>query len=162
MYHRLLSFKKLTTELAQTGSHRRLSPLGPELGLSLPVGVVDTGDNPAEHYYEYALELAEKMFDGDVDQQTYEEQLRYMGGIRAYPLFTIDKLISTVIKHVSRLDLSNRFHANETKLISTHCVNLDSHDQQRCEVSRYRCVVGERSSSTNNNTSTTDRLQNGS
>lgn len=101
MYHRLLSFKKLTSELAQTGTHRRLSPLGPELGLSLPVGVVDTGDNPAEHYYEYALELAEKLFDGDVDQQTYEEQLRYMGGIRSYPLFTLDKLISTVIKHVS-------------------------------------------------------------
>lgn len=102
MYHRLLSFKRLAAELAQAGDHRRLSPLGSELGLSLPVGVVDTGDNPAEHYYEYALELAEKLFDGDVDQQTYEEQLRYMGGIRSYPLFTLDKLISTVIKHVRR------------------------------------------------------------
>ncbi|GAA5991337.1 hypothetical protein JCM5350_006988 [Sporobolomyces pararoseus] len=104
MYHRLLSFKKLAAELAQAGNHRRLSPLGSELGLSLPVGVVDTGDNPAEHYYEYALELAEKLFDGDVDQQTYEEQLRYMGGIRSYPLFTLDKLISTVIKHIHTIN----------------------------------------------------------
>jgi len=111
MYHRLLSFKKLAAELAQSGNHRRLSPLGPELGLSLPVGVVDTGDNPAEHYYEFALELAEKLFDGDVDQQTYEEQLRYMGGIRSYPLFTLDKLISTVIKHVGR-NFSFRFFRN--------------------------------------------------
>lgn len=46
------------------------------------------------------LDLAEKLFDGDVDQQTYEEQLRFMVGIRSYPLFTIDKLVSTVIKHV--------------------------------------------------------------
>ncbi|GAA5841758.1 hypothetical protein JCM3766R1_005173 [Sporobolomyces carnicolor] len=104
MYHRLLSFKRLAAELAQAGDHRRLSPLGSELGLSLPVGVVDTGDNPAEHYYEYALELAEKLFDGDVDQQTYEEQLRYMGGIRSYPLFTLDKLISTVIKHIHTIN----------------------------------------------------------
>ncbi|GAA6009510.1 hypothetical protein JCM11491_003584 [Sporobolomyces phaffii] len=104
MYHRLLSFKRLAAELAQIGSHRRLSPLGSELGLSLPVGVVDTGDNPAEHYYDYALELAEKLFDGDVDQQTYEEQLRYMGGIRSYPLFTLDKLISTVIKHIHTIN----------------------------------------------------------
>ncbi|GAA5916036.1 uncharacterized protein JCM6883_001977 [Sporobolomyces salmoneus] len=104
MYHRLLSFKRLASELAQTGQHRRLSPLGPDLGLSLPVGVVDTGENPAEHYYDYALELAEKLFDGDVDQQTYEEQLRYMGGIRSYPLFTLDKLISTVIKHIHTIN----------------------------------------------------------
>lgn len=25
-----------------------------------------------------------------------------MGGVKAYPLYTVDKLISTVIKHVSR------------------------------------------------------------
>ncbi|GAA6061549.1 hypothetical protein JCM10212_001081, partial [Sporobolomyces blumeae] len=104
MYHRLLSFKQLVAHLAESGQHRRLSPLGPELGLSLPVGTVDTGENPAEHYYEHALELAEKLFDGEVDHQTYEEQLRYMAGIRAYPLFTLDKLISTVIKHIHTIN----------------------------------------------------------
>lgn len=65
--------------------------------------MIDQGVNPAEHYYEHALDLAEKLFDGDLDQTTYEEQLRYMGGTKAYPLFTIDKLISTVIKHVCGL-----------------------------------------------------------
>lgn len=130
MYHRLLSFKKLAAELAQAGNHRRLSPLGSELGLSLPVGVVDTGDNPAEHYYEYALELAEKLFDGDVDQQTYEEQLRYMGGIRSYPLFTLDKLISTVIKHVSSQAIPNPFRVSEIELdfsrLQIHTINSDA------------------------------------
>ena len=107
IYHRLLAFKQLSTELAaSSASARRLNPLGVELGLSTPVPVVDTGDNPAEHYYEHMLDLAEKLFDGDVDQQTYEEQLRFMAGIRSYPLFTLDKLVSTVIKHVRLLCLA--------------------------------------------------------
>lgn len=100
LYHRLHDFKKLAAELAEIGV-RRLSPLAVDLGLSTPVPVIDHGENPAAHYYEHALDLAEKLFDGDLDQATYEEHLRYMGGIKAYPLFTIDKLVSTVIKHVS-------------------------------------------------------------
>ncbi|GAA5858256.1 hypothetical protein JCM1840_001116 [Sporobolomyces johnsonii] len=104
MYHRLLTFKELAATLAASGKHRRLSPLGVDLGLSNPSPLVDLGDNPAEHYYEHALELAEKLFDGDVDHQTYEEQLRYMAGVRAYPLFTLDKLISTAIKHIHTIN----------------------------------------------------------
>lgn len=99
LYHRLSDFKRLCAK--QAADHkRRLSPLGVKLGLSTPVPIIDEGENPAEHYYEHALDLAEKLFDGDLDQQTYEEHLRYMGGVKAYPLFTIDKLIQTVIKHV--------------------------------------------------------------
>lgn len=100
IYHRLATFKELTAQLAAEHTHRRLNPLAVELGLTVPVPVIDEGDNPAERYYEHALDLAEKLFDGDIDQQTYEEQLRYMGGVKAYPLFTLDKLVSTVIKHV--------------------------------------------------------------
>ncbi|GAA5851400.1 hypothetical protein JCM9279_001054, partial [Rhodotorula babjevae] len=109
IYHRLLAFKQLSADLAaSSASARRLNPLGVELGLSTPVPVVDTGDNPAEHYYEHMLDLAEKLFDGDVDQQTYEEQLRFMAGIRSYPLFTLDKLVSTVIKHIHTINSDNR------------------------------------------------------
>lgn len=72
--------------------------------------IIDQGDNPALRYYEHALDLAEKLFDGDVDQTTYEEQLRYMVGIDAYPLFTVDKLIQTVIKHVRPRALSRVDH----------------------------------------------------
>ncbi|GAA5907361.1 hypothetical protein JCM6882_002816 [Rhodosporidiobolus microsporus] len=108
IYHRLLAFKQLAAELANSHKHRRLSPLGVKLGLSTPVAAVDTGDNPAEHYYEHLLDLAEKLFDGDIDQQTYEEQLRYMAGIWSYPLFTLDKLTATVIKHIHTINGDNR------------------------------------------------------
>ncbi|GAA5824019.1 hypothetical protein JCM3770_004993, partial [Rhodotorula araucariae] len=109
IYHRLLAFKRLAADLAAAGATaRRLNPLGVKLGISTPISAVDTGDHPAEHYYEHLLDLAEKLFDGDVDQQTFEEQLRYMGGIRSYPLFTLDKLVSTVIKHIHTINSDNR------------------------------------------------------
>ncbi|KAK4053505.1 hypothetical protein OIV83_001673 [Microbotryomycetes sp. JL201] len=105
IYHRLATFKELMTELSNAEQKRkRLSPLAVELGLANPVAVIDDDDNPAAHYYAHMLDMTEKLFDGDVDQATYEEQLRYMAGIKAYPLFTIDKLVHTVIKHVHTIN----------------------------------------------------------
>lgn len=101
MYHRLLAFKQVATKLATEHAQSRLNPLSVELGLSASVPSIDVDGNAAEHYYEHMLDLAEKLFDGDIDASTFEEQLRYMIGIRAYPLFTIDKLVGTAIKHVS-------------------------------------------------------------
>lgn len=110
-------FKAHSATLAHQNSGRRLSPLALELGLTAPVPVIDEGDNPAEHFYAHALELAEKLFDAEIDQSAYEEALRYMVGIKAYPLFTVDKLIATLIKHV-------RF----ILLINASMMHRDSHD----------------------------------
>ncbi|KAM0788552.1 hypothetical protein ACM66B_001678 [Microbotryomycetes sp. NB124-2] len=111
IYHRLATFKELMTELSKAEQKRpRLSPLAVELGLANPVSVIDDDDNgnPAAHYYAHMLDMTEKLFDGDVDQATYEEQLRYMAGIKAYPLYTIDKLVHTVIKHVHTINSDSK------------------------------------------------------
>lgn len=108
LYHRLLAFKQLAAQLAAKHTHHRLNPLGIELGLSAPVPTVDGEGNAAEHYYEHLLDLSEKLFDNDIDASTFEEQLRYMVGIRAYPLFTIDKLIGTAIKHIHTINSDGR------------------------------------------------------
>ncbi|SCV74211.1 BQ2448_6643 [Microbotryum intermedium] len=100
VYHRLLTFKQLANELSKKEQAFRLNPLAVDLGLAHPMPIIDEGPNPAEHYYDHLLDLAEKLFEGDIDQQTYEEQLRFMAGIKAYPLYTLDKLIGGVIKHV--------------------------------------------------------------
>ncbi|SCZ98892.1 BZ3500_MvSof-1268-A1-R1_Chr3-1g05689 [Microbotryum saponariae] len=100
VYHRLLAFKQLANELSKKEQAFRLNPLAVDLGLAHPMPIIDEGPNPAEHYYDHLLDLAEKLFEGDIDQQTYEEQLRFMASIKAYPLYTLDKLIGGVIKHV--------------------------------------------------------------
>jgi histone deacetylase complex regulatory component SIN3 len=60
----------------------------------------DKERNPAKYYYQYMLDACEKLFDAEIDQNTFEEQLRFMFGTKAYLLFTVDKVISALIKQV--------------------------------------------------------------
>ena len=72
----------------------------------------------AEHFYDLMLESCERLFENDIEQQVFEDQMRYMFGIKvltpymseidglilsqeAYKIFTIDKLIGALIKQVS-------------------------------------------------------------
>lgn len=60
----------------------------------------DKERNPARYYYQYMLDACEKLFDAEIDQNSFEEQLRFMFGTKAYLLFTVDKVISALIKQV--------------------------------------------------------------
>ena len=60
----------------------------------------DKERTPAKYYYQYLLDACEKLFDAEIDQNTFEEQLRFMFGTKAYLLFTVDKVISALIKQV--------------------------------------------------------------
>lgn len=51
-------------------------------------------------YYNVLLALIDKLFEGDIDQQTFEESVRYIFGTDAYILFTIDKLVLSLVRHV--------------------------------------------------------------
>lgn len=51
-------------------------------------------------YYNLLLVLVDKLFEGDVDQQTFEESVRYIFGADAYIMFTIDKLVLSLVRHV--------------------------------------------------------------
>lgn len=54
-----------------------------------------------EHHYQRGLILCEKLFDGEVDQNHFEEGLRQIFAIDGHILFTIDKLLHQLIKTVS-------------------------------------------------------------
>jgi paired amphipathic helix protein Sin3a len=75
----------------------------------------------ASQYYELMLETCERLFDNQVEQLAFEDQMREMFGLHArfpsfisvwtvisnermqdaYKIFTIDKILAAVIKHVS-------------------------------------------------------------
>lgn len=55
----------------------------------------------AEQLYQRALGLCEKLFGGEIDQATFEECLRHMFATQGYMLFTVDKLLTTILKTVS-------------------------------------------------------------
>lgn len=127
LYHRLLTFKRQMWALAENPErYQRLNPLAVELGLAAPVPVIDEGENPAVHFYEHALELAEKFFDQEIDGGAFEEYLRYMGGINVYPLFTIDKLIQTLIKHVRVRSSSALFCAHTRECAQVRTAHSDA------------------------------------
>jgi paired amphipathic helix protein Sin3a len=55
----------------------------------------------ADHFYDLMLESCERLFDNEIEQYVFEEQMRYMFGVKdAYRIFTIDKVIGSLIKQV--------------------------------------------------------------
>lgn len=50
--------------------------------------------------YHCVLDLIDRFFDGELDQATFEDSVRYIFPTQAYELFTIDKLTHAVIKQV--------------------------------------------------------------
>ncbi|EJD54420.1 hypothetical protein AURDEDRAFT_110072 [Auricularia subglabra TFB-10046 SS5] len=56
--------------------------------------------NAAPHFYAHMLELCEKFFEGDLEAAGFEENLRFMFGTQAYVMFTVDKLVVSIIKQL--------------------------------------------------------------
>lgn len=82
--------------------------------------------NP-EHYYELLLVSCERLFDNEIEQHAFEDQIRYMFGTKvcffalssttegaeyfwqeAYRIFTVDKLIGGIIKQVQAIIADSR------------------------------------------------------
>lgn len=108
LYHRLQTLKLAAAEMAANHQPARLNPIAVELGISTPLPIIDisASDNKhaAEGYYAHLLELCERYFEQEIDQGTYEENLRMMWGTKAFPLFTVDKMVSALIKHVHSIN----------------------------------------------------------
>ncbi|KAM0788132.1 hypothetical protein ACM66B_001297 [Microbotryomycetes sp. NB124-2] len=52
----------------------------------------------AQQLYQRALGLCEKLFDGELDQATFEDSMRQMFATQGYMLFTIDKVMTGIMK----------------------------------------------------------------
>ena len=93
------------------------NPLTDRLGLLGDLSKLGDRATDATHFYDLLLEACEKLFDNELDQNVFEDQLRYMFGIhvRIYPnyqdtlltfpqhgykMFTIDKVIGAIVKQV--------------------------------------------------------------
>lgn len=119
MYTRLAALKTAAEKRARVyPSKQRANPVAVALGLQNPttgpgaiVGALACAadENPEgqpglflhpRHYYGTLLQMCERLFDGELDQSSFEEAARFMFDIDAYPIFTVDKVISSLIKAV--------------------------------------------------------------
>jgi paired amphipathic helix protein Sin3a len=115
-----LSCKEIAAKLA-TEKKQPINPVAIKLGLAEPDTQyfgIESGDNPAQHYYTHLLSMAERLFEAEVDVGTYEETLRLMFGTKAYVMFTLDRVIAAIVKQV-RLILVDR--KNELMWSDANC-----------------------------------------
>ncbi|KAJ8517134.1 hypothetical protein ONZ45_g5671 [Pleurotus djamor] len=70
---------------------------------------IDTNRGPplpdtVEHYYDVLLDSCERLFDNELEQHVFEDQMRAMFGTKfAYKIFTVDKVIGTIVKQVQSI-----------------------------------------------------------
>lgn len=112
LYNRLSTLKEIARKQATSNPPSQLiNPLAVELGLNDvggPSPLLMEGSNPPAHFYEHLLDLCEKLFDNEIDQLAFEENMRHMYGTKAFVSFTLDKLIAGIVKQVSKLPLKWR------------------------------------------------------
>ncbi|GLB35790.1 putative histone deacetylase (HDAC) interacting [Lyophyllum shimeji] len=121
LYSRLLMCKEIGAQhAAEKHASLLANRVAVELGLDEPNGpsavleqtIEALGDRGASEnanvVYMYLLNACEKLFDGDMDQATFEEHMRWFFGNKAYHLFTLDKLITALVKQVQTILSDNR------------------------------------------------------
>ncbi|KAI0308364.1 hypothetical protein B0F90DRAFT_164360 [Multifurca ochricompacta] len=80
-----------------------------------------------EALYQYMLEACEKLFMNELDQATFEEHMRWFFGTKAFLLYTVDKIVASLIKQVQTIVSDNKCQ-ELWQLLKRH----------RCEVSFTR------------------------
>ncbi|EPQ28644.1 uncharacterized protein PFL1_03947 [Pseudozyma flocculosa PF-1] len=161
LYSRLYKMKALGAEMAAKEPVRhKINPIAVELGLqdgaSGPAAVVGATANASSlgpvaptneeagltlhpsRYYDTLLDMCEKLFDGDIDQATFEESARYMYGIDAYVVFTLDKAIGALVKTVQALTTDAKCQELQGIL------DRDRADNKRGVVDGYRHQIANR------------------
>ena len=83
MYSRLQLFKELAAHIAnERPEQHKNSPLAGRLGLLAGFPRIPERATHAAHFYDLLLESCEKLFDNELEQAAFEDQLRYMFGIQ--------------------------------------------------------------------------------
>ncbi|KAJ7773028.1 histone deacetylase complex, SIN3 component [Mycena metata] len=102
LYSRLALFKGIAARRASADSAR--VPTDPGSFPHPDYAMSGEQATHAEHYYDLLLESCERLFDNEVEQNVFEDQMRFMFGIKdAYKIFTVDKVIGSLIKQVQLL-----------------------------------------------------------
>ncbi|KAG1465816.1 hypothetical protein G6F46_000726 [Rhizopus delemar] len=100
LYDRLYKMKKLDSEFRKNREKsKKACKEALDLGIT-PRRFKALKMDTKKGYYNVLLALIDKLFEGDIDQQTFEESVRYIFGADAYILFTIDKLVLSLVRHI--------------------------------------------------------------
>ncbi|KAI7878718.1 uncharacterized protein EV154DRAFT_524921 [Mucor mucedo] len=101
LYERLCKIRELNQQMEEhPNMGKRVNKVARDLGLySSRFDDVDVQNG----YYNAVLDMIDRFFDGDIDQQVFEEHSRYIFVTDAYLIFTIDKLVHCMVKQIQAI-----------------------------------------------------------
>ena len=101
LYTRLAEIKSMNEKVGKEIRNRKFPKFAKDLNLLLhqleDMGVEIVGTKDC---YKQVLELSEKLIEGEIEHQWFEESLRQGYRNRAYKIYTIDKVVQAMIKHM--------------------------------------------------------------
>ncbi|KAI0074966.1 hypothetical protein K474DRAFT_1773588 [Panus rudis PR-1116 ss-1] len=108
LYSRLHLFKSLTAQAASEQQQNEpsvsINPTVDGVAALAEFAKLSVRGADSAQFYELFLESCEKLFDNEIEQNAFEDQLRYMFGIKhGYKGFTIDKVIGALVKQIQAI-----------------------------------------------------------
>lgn len=127
LYERLVEIKAMNESVGEEIRSRKLPQFAKDLNLSShqleDMGVDIKGDKDC---YAQVRDLAERLIEGEVEHQWYEESLRQAYRNRAYKMYTVDKVVQSMVKHMHTVISDSRtsemmvlFEADRSQAVST-------------------------------------------
>lgn len=127
LYERLEEIKAMNDEVSKEISSRKAPQFAKDLNLishqleDMGVLIVGTSD-----CYKQVLSLAERLLDGEIEHQWFEESLRQGYRNKAYKCYTIDKVVLSLVKHMHTMVTDSKtsemvvlFDKDRNTLVST-------------------------------------------
>ncbi|KAK9448081.1 uncharacterized protein V1518DRAFT_419605 [Limtongia smithiae] len=99
LYARLEEVKKLEGEVSGDISSRKPVEFAKELGI-ISAKIQEMGlEFQPENCYGQLLDMCEKLIDGELEHQWFEESLRQAYRNRAFKMYTVDKVVQAIAKY---------------------------------------------------------------
>ncbi|KAL6942472.1 hypothetical protein ACO0QE_003647 [Hanseniaspora vineae] len=107
-YERLVAMKEIDAKVTSDVNGREDNEYVKDMTLS-SAQLADMGlDFKGTSAYKRLLELAEDLIDGKIEHQWFEESLRQAYRNKAFKLYTIDKVIQSIVKHAHTISSDNK------------------------------------------------------
>lgn len=99
VYERLNEVRKINDDVTKEINSRKIVQFAKDLNL-ISQQLKDMGlDFEGADAYEQLLHLCKRLIDGDIEHQWFEESLRQAYNNKAFKLYTIDKVLQSLVKH---------------------------------------------------------------
>ncbi|KAI7825290.1 hypothetical protein BC939DRAFT_448438 [Gamsiella multidivaricata] len=145
VYSRLETIKVAASEMGKNVSERRMvNPAAIDLGFQDPDATVEPEQsNDNSDNYAKLLAFIHKVFDGELEQTAFEEQARHLFATKAYIIFTLDKVIGALLKHVHTIVVDQRCNELIAMFVKDRQHEKNSRRQQIIYRMQADAVVGD-------------------